>query len=33
MRDMIGCEDKCGDYVMQIVGCKMNSKQGVIVSC
>ena len=24
MRD-IGCEDKCGDYVLQMVGCKMNS--------
>ena len=28
MRDVIGCEDMCGD-----VGCEMNNKQGVIVSC
>ena len=32
MCDVIGCEDVYGD-IMQIDGCKMNSKQRVTVSC
>ena len=31
MRDVICCEDMCGE-VMQMVGCKMNNKEGVTVS-
>ena len=30
MRDAIGCED--GDRLCKYIGCKMNNKQGVIVS-
>ena len=33
MRDVIGCEDMCGDRLCKYVDCKMNNKQGVIVSC
>ena len=33
MRDAIGCEDMCGDRLCKYIGCKVNNKQGVIVSC
>ena len=31
MRDVIGRDDMCGDYAIEM-GCKMNNKQGVTVS-
>ena len=30
---MIGCEDMCRDRLCKWMGCKMNNKQGVTVSC
>ena len=33
MRDVIGCEDMCRDRLCKKMGCKMNNKQGVTVSC
>ena len=33
MRNVIGCENVCGDRSCKQMGCKMNTKQGVTVSC
>ena len=32
MHDVIGFEDMCGDRLCKEMGCKMNNKQGVIVT-
>ena len=33
MLDVIGCEDVCGDRLCKYMGCRMNNKQCVTVSC
>ena len=33
MRDVIASEDVCGDTLCKYLGCKMNDKRGVTVSC